>query len=100
MLSSMWRTGARRFMLRLPKRSMDLIAIENFSNEVLTFRIKDGYVMISFEIDETGSEREDGDGWMEVLISLSFLCALRVFAVQELGISMTHLRDPTFACLT
>lgn len=63
--------GTRRFMIRLPRRSIDLVALKTFENESLTFWVKHEFVIISFEYnDEGGGQWEEGEGWMHGLLPL------------------------------
>jgi hypothetical protein len=63
--------GTRHFMVRLPVRGVDLPAIEAYAGGGLSFWIKDGFVILSFEYAGEGDgEWQVGEVWMPGLILL------------------------------
>ncbi|MDB5386751.1 MAG: hypothetical protein JWM11_2397 [Planctomycetaceae bacterium] len=63
--------GSRRFMLRLPKRGIDLARIKPYANEQLTFWLKNEFVILSFQYNnEGGGDWEEGEGWLTSLIAI------------------------------
>jgi len=65
--------GTRRFMLRVPRRSIDLDAASEYADgEVLSIRAGKEHVVLDFHVslDEPEDDWDDGEAWMGSLVTL------------------------------
>ncbi len=63
--------GSRRLMLRIPKRLLLPDTVSTYCiEENLSYRTKDGHIILSFYSEEEEHEWTDGEGWLASLVPL------------------------------